>query len=340
MVRSSMALATVTARPLRLENIRAGRSKPGLKRQHLAAVRAACEICDGELTGDQLESREIGFVPGRVRAGEYQFRISTAGSATLVLQTVIPPLLIADGPSTLVLEGGTHNQWAPPYEFLAMTWAPLINRMGPKVTLTLEQHGFYPAGGGRMRVHITPSPALAGFDLMEAGKIVDRRLHAVVANLPEHVAERELRQATRKLNWSKVSARSDSVASKGPGNVVMAELEYQNLTEVFTAVGRRGVSAEKVADELVRSVRKYEKQKVPVGENLADQILLPLGLSAAQPAACGVQRGGSFRTGPLSLHATTHIELLQRFLDIDVEVIEDDGAVCCRVSPLESDAVR
>src|SRR6478752_4247267 len=128
-VRSSLALALVTGKSVTIENIRAGREKPGLMRQHLTAVQAAATVCGGVVKGAEIGSRSLIFEPRPVRAGEYQFSVGTAGSATLVLQTVLPALLIADGPSELVLEGGTHNQWAPPFDFLARVFLPLINRM-------------------------------------------------------------------------------------------------------------------------------------------------------------------------------------------------------------------
>src|SRR6516225_361743 len=160
-LRSSLALALVTGKPVTVDRIRAGREKPGLMRQHLTAVNAAVEICGGHATGAALGSRSITFEPQPVRPGEYRFDVGSAGSATLVLQTVLPALLIAEGPTTLILEGGTHNAWAPPFDFLEKAFVPLVNRMGPHVEVELDRHGFYPAGGGRFRVHIQPARMLS-----------------------------------------------------------------------------------------------------------------------------------------------------------------------------------
>ncbi len=333
MVRSSLALAVVTGKSVRIENIRAGRSKPGLGRQHLTSVRAAAEICNGEVTGDELGSTVIEFHPAAVQPGHYQFSIGSAGSAMLVLQTVLPPLLTAEQPSTLILEGGTHNQWAPPFDFLQQAYLPLVNRLGPNVGIRLERFGFYPAGGGRVVVDVQPSPRLAGFDLLDAGKVKRRQVSALVANLSAAIAEREVKQAQRKLNWRPDEMLVREVKANGPGNVVFAEIECEHVTEVFTAFGRQGVSAEKVADEVVRDVRKWLKRGVPVGEYLADQILLPLGLSAAQSTDTPVQRGGSFLTGNLTQHSLTHIDILQRFLDIGIDVSETEAGVLVAVQP-------
>lgn len=326
MVRSAMALAVATGNSLRMDNVRAKRRKPGLMRQHLTSVRAAAAISDGELTGAHPGSSALTFVPHEVPGGEYEFCVGTAGSAMLVLQTVLPPLLNAAAPTTIILEGGTHNQWAPPFEFLQRAYLPLINRMGPTVTMRLEKHGFYPAGGGRIVVDVVPATSLTGFDLLDAGRVVSRRIRALVSNLPVEIGEREVSRVARKLNWQTANSEVLSVRSNGPGNVVLAEIEYENLTEVFTGFGRTGVRAEKVADEVVRSVRSHVKAQVPVGVYLADQLLLPLSLSASQPGQACPQHGGTFRTGKLSSHAVTHIEVLKRFLEIDIRTdSESDG---------------
>ena len=155
-MRTALALSMVTGRSFRIENIRAGRKKPGLMRQHLTSVNAAAEVCRAEVKGNELGSTELEFFPGTVRPGNYHFSVGTAGSTTLVLQTVLPPLMIAQAPSTLTLEGGTHNPFAPPYDFLERVFAPVIERMGPKIDLNIEGYGFYPAGGGKIKIQINP----------------------------------------------------------------------------------------------------------------------------------------------------------------------------------------
>lgn len=329
-VRSSLALALVTGRPVTIDNIRAGRDKPGLKRQHVAAVRAAAQICGGSVTGAEISSRSLSFEPQAVRAGQYRFSIGTAGSATLVLQTVLPALLIADGTSQLTLEGGTHNQWAPPFDFLQDAFLPLVNRMGPRVTAKLERHGFYPAGGGRFTVTIEPCAALAGFRLLQPGPLVARRVRALVANLPMHIAEREVKTALRKLAWDDQWGVLEEVDAHGPGNVVMVEVRREHVTEVFTAFGRLGKKAEHVADEVVEETLAYLQSDAPVGPHLADQLMLPLGISAWQSGDTGRRRGGSFTTTPLTDHSTTHLEVLRQFLDIDIRVDKSPaGETCC-----------
>lgn len=331
-LRSAIGIAAVSGRAVRVDRIRAGRSKPGLMRQHLTALRAAAQVCQARLTGAEPGSRSVTFEPQAVCPGDYQFSVGTAGSATLVLQTILPALLTASGPSTVVVEGGTHNQWAPPFDFLEKTWLPLINRMGPRVSAVLERHGFHPAGGGRVVVRIEPAAVLTGFDLCQRGETTDRRVRVLISNLPFSIAEREAGRLRNRLSLPDDRVTIELVASSGPGNVVLAELGFQNVTEVVTGFGRIGASAEQVAQEAVQQVRDYLSTDAPVGQCLADQWLLPLGLSAARPAAGDSQRGGEFRTLPLSRHSITHIQLLQALLPVQIDVANEPDTKTVRVA--------
>src|SRR5277367_281638 len=156
-LRSALALSLCSGTPVRITAIRAGRARPGLMRQHLTALRAAVLVGLADVSGDEIGAREVVFQPRGAEPGAYAFNVGSAGSTTLVLQTVLPALLAASGPSQILLEGGTHNPMAPPFEFLDRAFLPLIARMGPRVTATLEARGFYPAGGGRLRVSVEPA---------------------------------------------------------------------------------------------------------------------------------------------------------------------------------------
>src|SRR5262245_13883144 len=201
-LRTALGLALVTGKAFRIVKIRAGRKQPGLLRQHLTAVNAASTIGCAEVTGASIGSTELTFVPQTVLPAHHSFAVGTAGSATLVLQTVLPALLMAGGLSTLTLEGGTHNPFAPPFDFLARCFLPLISRMGPTVTADLERPGFYPAGGGKFQVTITPAgQSLGRLDLIDRGEIRARRARAIVAGLPINIAERELAVIAARLSW-------------------------------------------------------------------------------------------------------------------------------------------
>lgn len=310
-LRTSLALSLVTGKPFRIEKIRAGRKSPGLLRQHLTAVNAAVEVSSVDVMGATIGSRELTFIPAGITPGNFHFAVGTAGSATLVLQTVLPALLIASAPSQLTLEGGTHNPFAPPFDFLAKSFLPFINRLGPQVTVELERPGFYPAGGGKFSVKINPASSLKRVDLIERGKIKARRGRAIVANLPRHIAEREIDVIRRKMSWNTEWLETQVIDdSRGPGNIVLIEVEYENVTEVFTGFGERGVRAEAVAQKAVQGARRYLSSEVAAGEYLADQLLIPMAMAG----------GGKFTTLPLSRHATTNIDMIQKFLDVEITV--------------------
>ena len=309
-IRTSCALSLITGRPFRVENVRARREKPGLQRQHLTAVMAAAEVGRAEVRGAAVGSREFTFVPSEVRAGDYVFSIGTAGSTTLVLQTVLPPLLIASGPSRITLEGGTHNVHAPPFEFLEKTFLPLVNRMGTHVTINLERYGFYPPGGGRLNVSIEPTPTLKRLDINERGEIRGQHARALVVKLSPGIAERELAVVGEKMGWNSDQLVVEiSHNALSPGNVLTIEIESEHLTEVITGMGQRGLRAERIAEETVEEAQQYLRSGAPVGEHLADQLLVPMALAGG---------GGSYVTGPLSLHTTTNIQVIQKFLDIEI----------------------
>jgi len=315
-LRTALALSTVTSTAFRIERIRAARERPGLLRQHLTAVNAAAAISGAAVAGAVLGSTALTFNPGPVRGGEFEFAVGTAGSATLVLQTVLPALLTAPEPSRLTLEGGTHNPAAPPFDFLVKSFLPLINRMGPAVTAELERPGFYPAGGGRFRVEIKPAPRLLPFELMKSAPVRAIRVRAIVANLPRSIAQREINVVRRALSLGPDNAAAEEIrGAPGPGNAVLIEIEMEHHTEVFTGFGAPGVRAEAVADDAAKQARDYIASGAPVGRYLADQLLVPFALAG----------GGRFRTGPPSRHTATNIEVIRDFLKVNIGAVEEPG---------------
>ena len=219
-VRSSLALSLLTGKPFRITNVRAGRKKPGLMRQHLTAVNAAAEVGNAQVDGANIGSREIVFQPGTIRHGEYEFRIATAGSVTLVLQTVLPALMVGETASKITLSGGTHNMMAPPFDFLARSFVPQLEKFGPQVRLQLNAWGFYPAGGGQFVANINPVQSFRPLNLTERGELVTKRVRAVVSALPRKIAERETARVVRKLQWHDAEIEHVEVENPvGPGNI-------------------------------------------------------------------------------------------------------------------------
>jgi RNA 3'-terminal phosphate cyclase (ATP) len=315
-LRTALALSAVTGKPFCIEGIRAGRSRPGLLRQHLTAVRAIAEVCGARVAGAELGSTRLSFEPGAPRHGDYHFTVGTAGSATLVFQTVLPPLLLAEGHSKLRFEGGTHNPLAPSYDFLVHTFLPLLHRMGASVHAELERPGFYPAGGGCFVVELVGGTPLGALELLVRGPIERVQARAVVAQIPAHVAERELKVLAGQLAELPFDGETAEVESAGPGNVLSVRVRAAQLTETFTGFGEVGVRAEQVAQRVAGQVRKYLATDAPVGEHLADQLLIPMALGA----------GGQFRCMAPSLHTRTNAEVIELFLPGRVR-FEDGGTL-------------
>ena len=312
-LRSSLALSLVTGKPFTIENIRANRKKPGLMRQHLTAVQAAATV--GRCSVDaKIGATKLVFEPKGIKAGNHVFSVGTAGSTTLVFQTVLPALMLAKEPSTLKLQGGTHNPMAPPFDFLDKVFLPIINRLGPKIEVKLIRYGFYPAGGGEFQVEIEPVKQLGNLTLLERGETVSCSAKIVTAKLPGHVAERERKTLgyLTKLDDSEIKTEVLK-ETLGPGNCVMIETGFEHVAELFIGYGEIHVSAEKVAQRAVNQYRDYLQAKVPVGEFLADQLMLPLGIAAWQGSGAS-----EFLTRHLTRHSTTHTDILRKFLDIDI----------------------
>ncbi|MCR9140921.1 MAG: RNA 3'-terminal phosphate cyclase [bacterium] len=365
-LRTSLALSLVTNRPLKIERIRAGRSKPGLLRQHLTAVRAAARIGGAGVRGDEIGSGELEFVPGEREPGsqapdneskklaknknesgeraadasgaresddELQFAVGSAGSATLVLQTILPVLFaprfrrsIFERFRRLRFIGGTHNAFAPPFEFLEASYLPLVMRMpGAQAVpvVKLIRPGFYPAGGGEIEFVLADRDVVKGesaapvFDLSERGELQGLAARVISSNLARHVAERERETIQAHPAWGGADIAVENIrGGVGPGNVVLLLARYANVTEVFVEFGRQGLRAEKVAGQALAAAEGYLAGRGAAGEYLADQLLLPLALFG----------GGRFSTGRPSLHTITNIDVIRKFLEIEIrcEEVESD----------------
>lgn len=323
-LRGALALALATATPFSITRIRAGRAKPGLLRQHLTCVEAARAVSGAEVTGARLGSTELSFVPGPLTAGRYRFDIGSAGSTMLVVQAVLPALLADGGAWTLELTGGTHNPSAPSFDFFTRALAPLVGRLGAPVSATLATPGFYPVGGGRVTVEVAAGRRDRRLVLRERGAITGRAIEAIVSRMPRAIGEREVATAARLLGWDPAVGSVREVASPGPGNTLTIAVVAERVTEVFTAHLDRGVAAEDLARALVRECAAHLATEAPVGEHLADQLLVPLALGA----------GGEFVTVAPSLHTRTQVEVIRQFLGVEVTLAaRGDGTYLATVPP-------
>jgi len=315
-LRTSLALSMITGEPFRLENVRAGRARPGLQRQHLAAVFAAAKVSRAMLDGAHLGSQELWFQPGPVTHGEFEFDIGSAGSCTLLLQAILPALWLADGASWVRVIGGTHNEMAPPFEFFSLSYLPLLNRLGAAAEATLIKPGYYPEGGGEIELRVEPVEKWQRLDLLERGEVRRISAVAIVSHLAAHVAQRELHVIGQRLQLKPsmlTAQRRDE--SLGPGNFTYVSVECEHVTEIATGFGRRGLPAEDVAAGAAADARRYLDSTAPVGEHLADQLVLPLAIGA----------GGAFVTCEPTQHLRTNIETIRHFLpEVRIDIVQLD----------------
>ena len=332
-LRTALALSLITGKEFTLKNIRAKRPKTGLMRQHLTCVQAALAITGGagvarDFNGAELQigSTALRFIPAAIRAGDYEFSIGTAGSCTLVLQTVLWPLRMANQPSTVRLRGGTHNPFAPSATFLQHTEA-----MFGGYSLELIRHGFYPAGGGEMHVRIASAAMKIGAPrFTERGKLVKAWAECLHAGVPRGVAERELQTLGRALGWDESQLLNRGLRShEGPGNALQAILQYENCTEVCTALGKKGVTAEKVAEQLADAVRAYQAHDAPVGEYLADQLLIPMALAHWQGNG-----EGTFYATKITEHTRTNARIIAQFLPVHFDFQPQNRGVIVKVGEI------
>ncbi|KQO19458.1 RNA 3'-phosphate cyclase [Acidovorax sp. Leaf76] len=332
-LRTGLALSMVTGRPLHITRIRAGRPKPGLMRQHLACVQAAVAVSGGQADGAELGSQTLLFTPGAVRAGDYRFQIATAGSCLLVLQTVLPALMLGHGESRVQLSGGTHNPMAPPFDFLKRSFAPLVRRLGVGLDLQLQRRGFYPAGGGELVAHITPSAQpLTPADVVERGALLNAYGEALVPGLARNIAHRELEALGQRMGWTFEAGQLRNPPTRqneGPGNALIATLEYEHVTEVFCQLGERSLSAEQVAKRLADEVRTYQRSQGALGPHLADQWMLPLALAVWRSG-----RAARYTCTEVTQHTATNAQTIALGLPVRVEITPVDRAMRVEISPL------
>ena len=302
-LRSVLALAICMQLPFRMTNIRIHRDMPGLLRQHLAAINAAADVSNADTTGVQLGSRELTFRPRRCRGGKFSFDIGASASCSLVLQTILPALLLAEAPSAVSIKGGTHHGNAPSFDHLQRAFLPALERMGARINASLTAYGFPPASSGGLQVDIEPS-ALTALSIHERGARISAFAEVFIAGLPNEVGQRQLATIGRQLHWStdQLHLRTLSPAV-GRGTAVAVTLAYQHVTEVFSGFTDSGVGTESVAQNAASQADRYLNGVAPVGPFLADQLLVPLALSGI----------GSFTTSALSAHFRSNAAAIEQF---------------------------
>jgi len=327
-LRTAVTLAALTRKPVRIENIRAGRPRPGLAAQHLTAVRAVGRLCGAEFEGDHVGSLTLEFVPRHpVRAGEYEFDVAaarrggSAGAATLVLQCVLPLLARAKGASQVVVRGGTHVPWSPPADYLGGIWLAALSSCGLEASLEIVRTGWYPVGGGelRLRVRGNPDTLWGPFLPGERGPLRQVVGRAIAARLPAHVCQRMADRAARRLQEEQMSARIEPVRLDAacPGAGIFLAAEYARVRAGFSALGAPGKPSERVADAAVEALLRHRAGAAAVDLHLADQLVVPMALAAGT---------SDYTVEEVTRHLTTNAHVVtDRFGIADVEVSGREG---------------
>ena len=300
-LRTALTLSLLTQTPIIIKNIRAKRPKPGLMRQHLACVKAAVAICDGQALGAELHSTELVFNPAPVRPGQYRFEIGSAGSTTLVFQTILLPLLLAEGESRVSFNGGTHNPLAPSLTEIKRGFIPILKRMGASLDITTEQWGFAPFGGGQWGATLYPSK-LRSIDLSDRGELISSHVRCYISAVRHSVAERELSAYAEDCPVKIDDSDVRFPQSVSPGNVLAHHLTFENSTVCLSRLGDKRRSAENIAKQLNEQCRGFIASGAAVCEHLADQLMLPMWVAG----------GGRLTTSKLSRHSQTNIDIIKR----------------------------
>ncbi|MCL1467677.1 RNA 3'-terminal phosphate cyclase [Argonema galeatum] len=333
-LRTSLSLAAITGETIRIENIRAGRKKPGLAAQHLTAVRAAAAICQAQVRGDALRSMMLEFVPGsQVQAGHYTFDVSearqggSAGALTLVLQTILLPLALAADDSQVTLRGGTHVPFSPPLTYIQEVYLPIASRMGVQASVRLNAWGWYPQGGGEVVLRVTGGNTLEGINLLSSGALRQVRGVAVVTKLPSHIPDRMAHRAENILREANLQVNIKALRERGiaPGAGIFLTSEYKNSLAGFSALGRQNFPAEKVAEMACEELLNFHEKVAPVDVHLADQLLLPSALASSQ---------SQYRVAEISTHLTTNAWVIQQFGLAEINIDETEKIVA--IAPLIS----
>jgi RNA 3'-terminal phosphate cyclase (ATP) len=314
-LRSALSLSLLTGQAFRLSRIRANRDRPGLRPQHLAAVRAAARVASAEVRGDRVGSEEIAFEPDSVRPSEYFFDIGTAGATALVLQTLLLPLALAAGGSRVTIRGGTHVPWSPCFHYLDWQWRSFLARIGIPFDLTMTMAGFYPQGGGELQAEIPGRARPTSLRLTERGPLLAVRGLSAVANLPREIAERQRRQALRRLQHLLPDMEPEVVVEELPaasrGTVLLLLADCAPGRFCCFALGARGKRAERVADEAVDALAAFLGSDGAVDPWLADQLLLPLALADGP---------SELRTSKVTSHLLTNAQVIRLFLQVEIGV--------------------
>jgi RNA 3'-terminal phosphate cyclase (ATP) len=326
-LRTSLSLAAITGQSLRLENIRAGRKKPGLAAQHLTVVRAMTRICQAQCQGDKIGSQMLEFMPNcSPQAGYYTFDVrdategGSAGAITLILQAILLPLALAQGDSVVILRGGTHVPFSPPITYIEQVYLPFLKQLGIEVDLKLNGWGWYPRGGGEAEIRINGGNKINNLELLSRGNFKQIKGLAIVTELPSHIPQRMASRTENLLKKANLRTQIKPLREQGvaSGAGLFLTAEYDNIKAGFSALGRQGLPAETVAEMAVKELLKFHRQDAPVEHFLGDQLLLPLAL------ASGISQ---YQVAEITSHLSTNAWTILQFGVAEVQINKEQKII-------------
>jgi len=321
-LRTALALSAITGQPLELVNIRKGRTRPGLGNQHLACVNAMTRVAQADVEGAQLGSMRLRFAPSTIRTSELLCDVAeergSAGSVTLLLQALLPVLCRAPESSRLVLRGGTHVPWSPPVHYVQAVLLPMLQRLGISVSVELTKTGWYPKGGGEIRVTVNPAPRLAPQTWLTHGTLRRITGWSLVSNLPRTIAQRQQAAVLETLQRKQIDAAIECVElpSSGTGTCVVLVAECEATSAGFATLGERGKPAEQVGKEAAKQLLAFLETDAALEEHLADQVVVFLALASGR---------SEFTTSLVTRHLLTNLWTIQQLLPVRIEVDGTEG---------------
>lgn len=321
-MRVSTSLSCLCRTPVTINNIRAGRSTPGLRPQHLAGLELVRDICGGNLEGGKIGSTEISFTPGKIKAGSHIADPKTAGSVCLLLQVALPCALYADGPLELCLKGGTNADMAPQIDYTTEVFKPIVKKFGVHFDCDVRRRGYYPKGGGEVMVKINPVKELTPLSLTERGTITKIHGRAFVAGvLPIKMAKdmstaavKAIRKDFRDLPINIQALQENKAVGNGNGIIIIAE-SSTGCIFAGSYLGKRGVPADKVGNEAAEMLLRNIRHDGCVDEFLQDQLIIFMALAKGT---------SKIRTGPVTLHTQTAIHVAQQLTQAKFTVMKAD----------------
>jgi len=324
-IRTAIALSAITQKGVHIFNIRKGREKPGLRPQHLEGIKASAKICNAKAEGLYLDSMEVKFTPGKLRGGEFTIDTKTAGSVTLILQTLVPQGICAESPLNLSIKGGTAVPFSPTIDYFQHVFCHWLKKIGVSIWVDVRRHGFYPKGGGEILVKIEPGK-IKNINLSERGKLQKIDVLSVASNhlKDAKVAERMIDGFRKTL--PEANTKFQYVDTVSPGCFIRSHAHFENGKLGADALGKPGKKAEQVGEEAARELKKAIDHNTPIESWMVDQIIPYIALATVE-----TKEISKVKIPHLTKHAETNIWVVKKFLSVDFE-IKNSIMICNAIS--------